>query len=92
MQRLVNMNDLQKPYDVILEHNQFFFKKLNHVRDIHIIGHSCTEIDFPYFQKIKENVDAKAIWHSKPHSYEDRHRMNILINMMGLEPELTTGI
>lgn len=92
MQRLADMNDLLKPYDDILKHNQFFFKKLNHVRDIHIIGHSCAEVDFPYFQKIKESVDTRAIWHFTPYSDEDIFRMNILINMMGIEFELTTGI
>lgn len=92
MQRLADMNDLLKPYDDILERNQYFFKKLNNVQDIYIIGHSCAEVDFSYFQKIKESVDTRAIWHFTPYSDKDLFRIKILINMMGIELELTTGI
>lgn len=92
MQRLTDMNDLRKPYYEILEHNNLFFTDLNHVRDIHIIGHSCAEVDYPYFQKIKESVNFGAIWHFTPYSDEDRYRINKLIHKMGIKLELTTGI
>ncbi len=92
MQRLTDMNDLRKPYYEILEHNNLFFMDLNHVRDIHIIGHSCAEVDYPYFQKIKESVGIGAIWHFTPYCDEDRYRMNKLIHKMGIKLELTTGI
>lgn len=92
MQRLTDMNDLRKPYYEILEHNNLFFMGLNHVRDIHIIGHSCAEVDYPYIQKIKESVDIGAIWHFTPYSNEDRYRINKLIHKMGIKLELTTGI
>lgn len=92
MQRLTDMNDLRKPYYEILEHNNLFFMGLNHVRDIHIIGHSCAEVDYPYLQKIKESVDIGAIWHFTPYSNEDRYRINKLIHKMGIKLELTTGI
>lgn len=92
MQRLTDMNDLRKPYYEILEHNNLFFMDLNHVRDIHIIGHSCAEVDYPYLQKIKESVDIGAIWHFTPYSNEDRYRINKLIHKMGIKLELTTGI
>ena len=92
MQRLTDMNDLRKPYYEILEHNNLFFMDLNHVRDIHIIGHSCAEVDYPYFQKIKESVDIGAIWHFTPYNDEDRYRINKLIHKMGIKLKLTTGI
>ena len=92
MQRLTDMNDLRKPYYEILEHNNLFFMDLNHVRDIHIIVHSCAEVDYPYFQKIKESVVIGAIWHFTPYNDEDRYRINKLIHKMGIKLELTTGI
>ena len=92
MQRLTDMNDLRKPYYEILEHNNLFFMDLNHVRDIHIIGHSCAEVDYPYFQKIKDSVNIGAIWHFTPYSNEDRYRINKLIHKMEIKSELTTGI
>ena len=48
MQRLWNMNDLCKPFNDIIERNEEFFKLCDSVQDIHIIGHSCGEIDYPY--------------------------------------------
>lgn len=92
MQRLTDMNDLRKPYDEIISKNKYFFRDLNCVHDIHIIGHSCDKIDFPYFQKVKESADERAIWHFSPYSNDDRCRMKELINMMRIEPKLTAGI
>ena len=92
IQSLSTINYLCKPCNEIIERNSHFFQELKNVKDIYIIGHSCSEIDFPYFQKIKESVDTRAIWHFSPYSDKDIFRMNILIKMMGVEFELTTGI
>ena len=83
MQRLTDINDLCKPYSEILAHNRFF-QKLTHIQDIHIIGHSCAEVDYPYFRKIIESVDHSTIWHFNPHNEEDRQRNLKLVEMMGI--------
>ena len=70
----------------------FFFQKLNHVRDIHIMGHSCAEIDYPYFQKIKETVEIGAIWHFTPYNDDDIYRIQKLMNKLGIRFNQTTGI
>lgn len=92
MQRLTDINDLQKPYYEIIEYNSLFFQKLNLVKDIHIIGHSCAEIDYPYFQKIKETVEIGAIWHFTPYNDDDIYRIQKLINKLGIRSNQTTGI
>lgn len=85
MQRLIDMNDLRKPYYEIMTHNDIFFHNLIHVQDIHIKGHSCAEVDYPYFRKIKDSVDIRAIWHFAPHSVDDRPRMQKLIELIGID-------
>ena len=42
------MNALCKPYQELIEKNESFFKDLSKVMDVHVIGHSCAEVDYPY--------------------------------------------
>lgn len=84
MQRLWNMNDLCKPFDKIIESNESFFGQMKDVRDVHIIGHSCGEIDYPYFRKIKVSVSEKAQWHFNPHCEEDERRIEKIKTTIGI--------
>lgn len=84
MQRLTDMNDLCKPVYEIMNQNIRFFKGLGCTKDIHVIGHSCGEIDFPYFRKIKESVPDGVMWHFNPFTREDQIRISRLINELGI--------
>lgn len=75
MQRLCDMNDLCKPFDRIIESNEPFFKRMKAVKDIYVKGHSCEEIDYPYFKKIKSSVAKDAQWHFNPYTPEDELRI-----------------
>ena len=46
---LWNLNDWCDPLNDIIVQNEEFFHLFDSVQDIHIIGHSCGEMDFPYF-------------------------------------------
>lgn len=70
----------------------FFFQKLNLVKDIHIIGHSCAEVDYPYFQKIKDSVDIGSTWHFSPYNDDDKYRIKQLIKNLGIKFNHRTGI
>ena len=85
MQRLTDMNTLCKPVYEIIERNEWFFKRLNSVKDIHIIGHSCETVDYPYFRKVKESVNTDALWHFNPHNDDDKVREKKLIEEIGIE-------
>lgn len=84
MQRLCNMNDLCKPFNDIIERNEEFFNLCDSVQDIHIIGHSCGEIDYPYFSKVKSLVKDCARWHFKPYNDEDVKRIEVLKGVIGI--------
>lgn len=75
MQRLCDMNDLCKPFDRIIESNEPFFQRMKAVKDIYVKGHSCGEIDYPYFKKIKSSVAKDAQWHFEPYTSEDELRI-----------------
>lgn len=92
MQRLMDMNDLCKPVYEIMSRNEDFFQGLYTVHDVHIIGHSCDEIDYPYFEKVKESVSKDVKWHFNPHQEKDAKNMVRLIDSIGINYEQTTGI
>ena len=78
MQRLCDMNDLCKPFDRIIESNEPFFHRMTDVKDIYVKGHSCGEIDYPYFKKIRTSVSKDAQWHFCPYTHEDELRIKKL--------------
>ena len=85
MQRLTDMNILCKPVFKLLERNEYFFEGLGNIKDIQIFGHSCEEVDYPYFRKVKESVNTNALWHFNPHSDDDKVREKKLIEEIGIE-------
>lgn len=85
MQRLCDMNDLCKPFDEIIERNEAFFQSLGSVRDIYVRGHSCGEIDYPYFRKIKASIAAGTHWHFDPFTDDDVRRIGKLKEAIGIQ-------
>lgn len=85
MQRLTDMNDLCKPYYDIIERNEIIFQLMNSISDIYVIGHSCDEIDYPYFRKVRESVKSNAMWHFNTYSEVDERRIEVLKQKLGIE-------
>ena len=84
MQRLTEMNTLCKPVYEIIERNEWFFKRLKPIKDIHILGHSCEAVDYPYFRKVKESAAREAKWLFYPFTDEDRIRFKRLISEIAI--------
>lgn len=84
MQRITDMNDLCKPIPKLLEKAAPFFDKLKNVATIEVIGHSCSEIDFPYFKKIQECCMPDAEWLFNPYSEKDKRNVQQLKTTLGL--------
>lgn len=47
-----------KPTEEIIQRYQAFFRKLATVEKILVMGHSVSEVDYPYFQEVIRNIDA----------------------------------
>ena len=84
MQRLTDMNTLRKPVYELIERNEKFFEGLGSIEDIFIKGHSCDEVDYPYFVKVNESVACSAKWHFNPYKVDDIHRIETLIYKIGI--------
>lgn len=84
MQRLVDMNDLQKPSLELINRNESFFRLLNTVQTVTVLGHSCASMDYPYFRKVRMSIRGDAEWIFNPYSEEDVIRINTLKKEVGL--------
>ncbi|CAG37067.1 hypothetical protein DP2338 [Desulfotalea psychrophila LSv54] len=51
----------QKPIDDIIDYSLSYFKNLENVEVVVVIGHSLNDIDIPYFKKIS-NVTQSSKW------------------------------
>lgn len=84
MQHLIDMNNMRKPYEKVIERYSHFFDQLSTVKDVYINGHSCSEIDYPYFHKIKSSVACNARWHFNPYDEETTVRVEKLKGILEL--------
>ena len=84
MQRLMDMNALCKPFSDIIQRNASFFRKLNTIEDIYVIGHSCCAIDYPYFIKVKASVPKGVKWHFNPFDEATEIRVAELKKRIGI--------
>ena len=68
--------------DIIKKHKAFF-EKLSDVEEVYVIGHSLSEVDYLYFEKVKEMCNAK--WYIGFHSLDDMKRLQIFVDRMDLD-------
>lgn len=68
--------------DIISSHREFF-DGLAGIKEIYVIGHSLSEVDYPYFEEVCKKTNAK--WYISYHSLDDMKRMLVFVNRMGLE-------
>lgn len=68
--------------DIIKNHKDFF-DGLSSIEEVFVIGHSLSEVDYPYFEEVSRQCDAK--WHIGHHSLDDMKRLIALVNKLGLK-------
>lgn len=62
IQNLVDLDDLYKPSEAIIEQTSVFFNSLKGIDSVIVIGHSCSDVDKLYFEAIAANVRPDAKW------------------------------
>lgn len=65
--------------------NNSFFKQLNRVTEIFIVGHSFGEVDKVYFQEIKKNVGDDIMWNVSYHDKDDRKKYKNSVLALGVK-------
>lgn len=62
IQNLLDLADLYKPSEAIIEQNSLFFDSLKGIDAVIVIGHSCSDVDRLYFEATAANVRPDAKW------------------------------
>nr|WP_270159999.1 AbiH family protein [Clostridium estertheticum] len=73
-----------KNVDKIISSNQVFFSSLNTVHEIYVLGHSLSDIDLKYFEKINHNVMPWCLWHISYYSECDYNNVIHQLNKIGV--------
>ncbi len=71
----------------IIADNTDFFKKAFSISDIIVIGHSLSEVDYPYFLEINKYNQNKAYWHIGYHSLNDLKNIIKFIEVMNISSD-----
>lgn len=68
-----------------------FFNSLSSIEEIIVLGHSLSDVDLPYFEKIIQKVDKeKVLWSISYHSEQDaKHHHKVLMDL-GIDDKLIT--
>lgn len=68
----------------IIEENKDFFQGAADIKDIIVIGHSLSEVDYPYFKEIFRQNGDRAVWHIGYHSLDDMKRLIAFTGNLGI--------
>lgn len=66
----------------IINSHIHFFNSLSEVEEIYVIGHSLSEVDYPYFEEVFRKCDAK--WFIGYHTLDDMKRLIAFTDHLGL--------
>lgn len=83
--RTIIRNYFKKTYKntaSIIQQNQMFFYSLTATDEVHILGHSLSEIDFDYFYEIKKCVSPNCQWYISYH--DDCSNAHNLVRALGI--------
>lgn len=73
----------------VLKKNEGFFSSLSEVDALVVIGHSLSDVDYPYFQKIHQTTP-NAAWFISYHTPEDQPRIQAFSQRLSLSAEKVT--
>lgn len=74
----------------IIRENTDFFEIMSGMEKVVTIGHSLSEVDYPYFREIARRNNGKAEWFIGYHSYDDMARLIRFVDEMGIAVEKVT--
>jgi hypothetical protein len=74
-----------------IEKNKDFFASLGDIKHIVVLGHSLSDVDYPYFKKINE-MAPKASWHVSYHTPEDQERIKKMRSFCSLDADKVQSV
>ena len=83
-------DDSLKRTESIIDQHQSFFDSLKEVRKIVILGHSLSDVDMPYFDKIANSIMKDRVeWDISYHTQEDINRIYHFCKRLGISAHTT---
>lgn len=82
-------NYFRKTYkntEKIIREKASFFDTLKDITDVYILGHSLSDVDQTYFQKIYTSVPADTIWTVTYYGDNEKSDKNEFLEMLGILP------
>jgi Bacteriophage abortive infection AbiH len=81
--------DNYKNAPAIIKKNKGFFKKLRRIKEIYVMGHSMTEVDWKYFEAISSNIKAdKVKWTISYYKKDDIENCKKTLELAGIDLNL----
>lgn len=77
-----------KDTESIIHEHRYYFRKLDAIDQIVIIGLSYCDVDMPYLLEIKRSVSPSAHWMMYYHTEDDLNRLKKAIEMLAIETTL----
>ena len=81
---IVWMNEFTKQYNRNIANHSSFFDSLYDIKQIIVIGHSMSKVDWPYFREIIKNIGKEIPWIVYCHSIDDRNNTNLFKSVFEL--------
>ena len=81
---IVWMNEFTKQYNRNIANHSSFFDSLYDIKQIIVIGHSMSKVDWPYFREIIKNIGKEIPWTVYCHSIDDRNNTNLFKSVFEL--------
>lgn len=81
------MNQLHKNTSGCIANHKDFFDSLSDIENVIILGHSYSDIDYPYFSKVKDSIMPTAFWTLCAYSHKDVIAANTLLDIIDIPNE-----
>lgn len=84
-------NQEMKSVEEIIAHHHSYWSSLSDVDEVNVYGHSLSDVDLPYFKKIKACINPQAKWNFSFHSDKDVNNIEQMITKLGLSMNSCTS-
>lgn len=81
---------MKKDTAAVINHQKTFFDNLYGVNEVHVLGHSYNEIDFPYFEEIASSIKNNTNWFLSYFSDIDRESAEAMMQNLGVGDNFIT--
>lgn len=75
-----------------IDNNKYFFKNLNTVEKVYVVGHSLGEVDIPYFNEILKNTSYKTQWIIVCRNKTSISEKKNILNKIGIPTDKISGM